>query len=146
MKFSELNENDLKVIRGIHNVVKERGADWRYPNGYVDGNPAYAENPIDAKVCAGADGGCVNLREDGTGSCIIGSVAVDQKLDTVRVSSAGQDADRWEVSNGVRDAMIGAQSKQDTGFAWGTALARFNTVLAQRIEDYDAELLNFLAK
>lgn len=145
IRFEELNENDLKVIRGIHNVVKERGEDWRYPNGKVDGT--YPEDAtFDPRFTNTLFGGCFNLLEDGSGACIIGALAVDQGLLTARSNTAALDGDNWKVSYDVREAMITAQTRQDFGYVWGEALNVFNFVLRARIEDYDAALLDFLAK
>lgn len=145
MKFSELNENDLKVIKGIHNVVAERGADWRYPNGKVD-NTEPEGATFDPKYTNYLFGACRNLLDNGKGACIIGSTAVDQALETVQNTNYAADANRWEVSPVVRDGMHRAQLEQDRGFNWGYALEAFNTVLRARIEDYDAALLDLLAK
>jgi len=146
MKFSDLNENDLKVIKGIHNVVAERGADWRYPTGKVDGTRPTGAT-FDPKYTDALFGGCYNLilGDDTKGACIIGALAVDQGLPTVRSSSAGADASRWSVSKPVHLAMRSAQIAQDKGFVWGEALKAFNDDLRDRIEDYDAALLDFLA-
>lgn len=107
----ELNVNDRKVIRGIHLAVQERGADYLYPESEEVGNT------------------CVNLREDGTGSCIIGTLAVIEGLPTVQDSYAAEDASRWDVSYAVTMAMIEAQSIQDIGATWGEALKKFDRLL-----------------
>lgn len=127
MLFAELKDVDRQVIKGIHRVVAERGADWRYPNGRVDGG--YIEGAVTDPEWS-EDGSCYNLLHDGSGACIIGTLAVDQGLPTTRSSSAGSDADRWEVSPVVYLAMREAQQRQDTGYTWGVALEAFDRVLS----------------
>lgn len=122
----DFNDNDKKVIRGIANVVAERGEDWRYPNGWKDGKyiEGFKHDPDWSY-----EGRCYNLLPDASGACIIGSLAVDQGLPTKRVSSSGDDASDWGVSAPVGYAMALAQGRQDSGYVWGKALAAFDRQL-----------------
>lgn len=112
-----LNENDIKVIRGIANAVAERGADWLYPR--EANNPDWVNET----------GGCYNLLPDGSGACIIGTLAVLEGMPTVRVSYSSLDADNWGVSLSVKKAMGRAQTMQDQGYTWGYALDAFDKTL-----------------
>ena len=103
----ELSEVDLKVINGLLNAVEDRGTDWVYPMEWRDA------------------GACVNLRPDGTAACIIGYIAVDQKLETTTTNDAAQDAARWGVSAAIENAMAKAQAIQDEDLPWGDAASRF---------------------
>lgn len=113
MSTIELNENDRKVIRGIYLAVQERGEDYLYPE----------EESITGEL---GEKRCANLREDGTGSCIIGTLAVIEGLPTIRESHATSDASAWGVSDPVEDGMFNAQVTQDTGATWGEALESFD--------------------
>lgn len=145
MKFSDLNDNDLAVIRGIHNAIASRGADWRYPNGMRDGMRLAEEviGKLDRNWASGP-GACYNLLLNGDAACIIGFIAVDQSLPTVRNSNATYDARNWDVSDATTFAMISAQGKQDNGYTWGEALAAFNEKMIGGVEDYERELPGFL--
>lgn len=128
MQFSEV---DIKVIRGIRRAVDERGEDWRYPNGWVDGLP-----PVDGWITdpdwVGPMGGCYNLLPDGSGACIIGCAAVNSGLPTQRASGAACDAQDWGVSPGIEMAMVRAQAVQDEGYTWGFAWDQFLEVLMDK--------------
>lgn len=125
----ELSEVDRKVIAGIEAAVAERGEDWRYPHGRVDGEQVaqFWRDPD----WVGEGGSCYNLLPDGSAACIIGFIAVSQGLPTNRVSDAVEDAERWDVSNPIGEAMSDAQKAQDEGFTWGVARARFYEILAE---------------
>lgn len=117
MNISELSEVDRKVIDGIDNAIRARGADWVYPQ-YDDEDDWHH-----------GDGNCVNLLWNGEPACIIGFIAVDQGLPTRRESAAGLDAARWGVSGAVKRAMIDTQMHQDDGCAWGEVRQEFYRTL-----------------
>lgn len=119
MKISELPDVDRKVIDGIDNAIRARGADWVYPQG--DGDDDWHHG----------DGNCVNLLPNGDPACIIGFIAVDQGLPTVRESSAPIDAERWGVSGVIGLAMLEAQASQDHGRDWGKARIEFYDTLRE---------------
>jgi hypothetical protein len=110
-----LKEVDLKVIRGIINAVEDRGPNWTYPDEWRRDGIGTA---------------CFNLNEDGSASCIIGYIAVNQELPTYRESASGVDASRWGVSMPIRLAMTSAQDAQDIGSPWGIARSDFFRELA----------------
>lgn len=133
MQFSEV---DIKVIRGIRQAVDERGEDWRYPNGRVDGKPP-ANDWVPDPDWAMPGGRCYNLLPDGSGACIIGCAAVNAGLPTARASDAAYDAQNWGVSPGVKEAMVRAQAIQDEGYTWGFAWEQFLGALMN--EGYTAQ-------
>lgn len=144
MLFAELNKNELKVIKGIHRVVAERGADWRYPNGRIDG--AQAEKDFVFDPDWSEEGSCYNLLPDGSAACIIGSLAVDQGLPTYRSGSAGADAHRWGVSTRIEMAMRAAQNLQDAGYTWGVALDAFDMEMSNSFFDYAEGLAKLMTE
>lgn len=135
MKFSELNDNDKKVIVGIHKAIIARGDDWVYPND-VDYDEKTDQHTFD-EDWTNEDGGCYNLLNDGSAACIIGFIAIDQGLHTTRESTAQNDGTRWRVTFLVKEAMAEAQKAQDRNRPWGHALDRFNEVVRVGVQDYD---------
>lgn len=111
----ELNENDIKMLRGIKAAVAERGEGWTYP-------PKVLLNENSDWRSSGA---CVNLLPDGSPACIIGFAATHAGLPIDRESNVlSADYEHgWGLSRRVLMALLEAQKEQDNGHSWGEALA-----------------------
>ena len=120
-----LKDVDVKVVRGIVNAVGERGVDWLYPDEWRDYG-GYAQSEF--------GGTCQNLLNDGSPACIIGFIAVDQGLPTFQETNATSDAELWNDSHSIGDAMLAAQKVQDDRLSWGRAGEAFFAKLSEATE------------